>query len=296
MRKIYKRKKGISLIEILISIAILAIISIPISGMILTSVKTNKQSEDKQKAALLGQQILEEIRSKTVDIKSDEIILSTGVKLSKSFDEENKKYSFNTTNSDENYNGFCANVTLEQYSDLGVDESKLKTNYDLEISIDKKNTNFIISVNDEEVEINELDNIKILITNNQEDIQLNINGVFIRVFNKKIDPKSGYINIKLNNGDLYSKLSIKIINNREDSMTLYLDNTNTKDNDNDKDNDTKNISIENLNGTIKRINNFTESDENIEERKGTMFEVKVSITKDSNKLFEGSSIKNIYIY
>lgn len=290
MKKVYKRKKGISLIEILISIAILAIISIPISGMILTSVKTNKESEDKQKATLLGQQILEEIRSKTIDIKSDEIILSTGVKLNKTFDEEHKKYSFNTTNSDEEYNGFCTNVTLEQYSDLGVDEYKLKTNYDLEISIDKKNTNFIISVNDEELEINELDNIKILIINNQEDIQLNINGFFIREFNKKFDSKSGSINIKLNNDDLYSKISIEVINNRDDSMTVYLDNTNTKDND------TKNILIENLNGTIKRINNFTENNENIEDRKGTMFEVKVSITKDSNKLFEGSSIKNIYIY
>lgn len=290
MIKLNKTKRGISLIEIVISIAILAIISIPISGMILTSVKTNKNSEDKQKAALLGQQILEEIRSTTIDIKSDEIILNTGVKLNKSFDEEHNKYIFNTSNLDEDYNGLRANVTLEQYSDLGLDEVTTQENYDLEISIDKKNTNFIISVNDEEVEINELDNIKILIINNQEDIQLNINGVFIRVFNKNMEPKSGYINIKLNNDDLYSKLLIEVINNIEDSMTLYLDNTNTKDSD------TKNISIENLNGTIKRINNFTENNKNIEERKGTMFEVKVSITKDSNKLFEGSSIKNIYIY
>ncbi|GKU32019.1 hypothetical protein CFB3_41270 [Clostridium folliculivorans] len=57
------KKKGMTLLEVIISIAILGIIIVPMSNMILTSVKTNKRGEDKQQAVYLAQQVLEAFKN-----------------------------------------------------------------------------------------------------------------------------------------------------------------------------------------------------------------------------------------
>lgn len=61
MKKRCKMKKGMTLIEAIISVALLSLLIIPISGMILNSTRTNRKAEIKQNAAYLGQQVLEEI-------------------------------------------------------------------------------------------------------------------------------------------------------------------------------------------------------------------------------------------
>ena len=53
------KKKGLTLIEIIISLAILSIVVIPIGNLALTSVKIEKDSEAKLKANTLAQQIIE---------------------------------------------------------------------------------------------------------------------------------------------------------------------------------------------------------------------------------------------
>lgn len=58
-----KHKKGFTLIEVILSIAILGIIISPILSLTLSTVKINKQSDDKLKAISLGQKNLEEIKS-----------------------------------------------------------------------------------------------------------------------------------------------------------------------------------------------------------------------------------------
>lgn len=297
MRKLNKKKKGISLLEIVISIAILAIISIPISAMILTSVKTNKNSEDKQKAALLGQQILEEIRSQKIDINYDKFELSNNIKLEKVFNEDTSKYGFITTNINDEYGGLKADVKLNQISYSGLDQDEEKIKYDEEINIDKVESDFIVTIDGDKTLINSSGKIKLLITNYNENIQVVIQSISpgatsnLKTYytDKSIDNKSGYIKMNINHSDLYSNLLIEVINNRNDSMVVYLDNSNTRDKD------TKDIIIENTIGSIKRINNITTINNILEQRKGTMFEVSVVISKDSTRLFEGNSIKNIYI-
>ena len=54
------KKRGFTLIEILISITILVILIIPLSSMILSSMKRNRQSEKLQEAAAEGQSYIEE--------------------------------------------------------------------------------------------------------------------------------------------------------------------------------------------------------------------------------------------
>lgn len=58
-----KAKKGMTLIEVIISVALLAILIIPISGLVMSSLKNNIKSEDMQKASYIGQKVLEELKS-----------------------------------------------------------------------------------------------------------------------------------------------------------------------------------------------------------------------------------------
>ena len=75
---IRKMKKGLTLIELIISLALLGIIIVPIGGYALGSIKNSLESEKKQKASFIGQRFLEEIKA------YDEIVLKTS--------EEGKKY------------------------------------------------------------------------------------------------------------------------------------------------------------------------------------------------------------
>ncbi|MCB2289670.1 prepilin-type N-terminal cleavage/methylation domain-containing protein [Clostridium sp. CS001] len=61
--KFIKNKKGLTLIEIIISLAILSIIIAPILSLTLNSVKINKKSDEKMEALSLAQTKIEEIRS-----------------------------------------------------------------------------------------------------------------------------------------------------------------------------------------------------------------------------------------
>lgn len=67
MIKVKSKKSGLTLIEVVVSIAILSIVSTPVLSMVLTSVKTNKSSEDKQKAIYIAQKYVEKFKSEDVD-------------------------------------------------------------------------------------------------------------------------------------------------------------------------------------------------------------------------------------
>ena len=60
-----KNNKGFSLIEIIISLAIASIMILSGYQLIINAVKLNKKGEDRQQANLVGQQVIEEI--KTID-------------------------------------------------------------------------------------------------------------------------------------------------------------------------------------------------------------------------------------
>ena len=62
MKKVNKRK-GITLIEVIISVALIAILLIPLTNLVMTSIKRNKKAEVKQEATNLGQKIVEELKA-----------------------------------------------------------------------------------------------------------------------------------------------------------------------------------------------------------------------------------------
>ncbi len=57
------KKKGITLIEVIISVALIAILLIPLTNLVMTSIKKNKKAENKQEATNLGQKIVEELKA-----------------------------------------------------------------------------------------------------------------------------------------------------------------------------------------------------------------------------------------
>lgn len=83
-------KKGFTLLEVIISFALISIILIPIANMVLTSVKINKSTEDKQQAKAVLQDTVENIKS--IENLSASVVnpLSNGVVLDKEMDEAGK--------------------------------------------------------------------------------------------------------------------------------------------------------------------------------------------------------------
>ncbi len=88
--KFIKSKKGLTLIEIIISLAILSIIIGPILSLTLTSVKTTKKSDEKMEALSLAQKKMEGIKSsKYIIVKSN--YTTVGNELTRNYTEGNYK-------------------------------------------------------------------------------------------------------------------------------------------------------------------------------------------------------------
>lgn len=57
-----KKKKGMTLLEVVIALAIIAIMLLPLASSLLTAVQANKKGDDLQKAKLLAQEIIEKLK------------------------------------------------------------------------------------------------------------------------------------------------------------------------------------------------------------------------------------------
>ena len=63
-----KQKKGLTLIEVIISMALFGIMAVPVATMVNYSIKSNHQAELRQEAAFVGQKILEELSAVREDL------------------------------------------------------------------------------------------------------------------------------------------------------------------------------------------------------------------------------------
>lgn len=63
LKRLKQKKKGFTLLEIVVALAVIGIMMIPLGGALLTSVKANKMGEIKQEAKLISQEIIEKLRS-----------------------------------------------------------------------------------------------------------------------------------------------------------------------------------------------------------------------------------------
>lgn len=97
------RRKGMTLIEVVISLALFSMLSIPVAMFVNTSVSMNKKSELKQQASLVGQSVLEELGliSQLNVGENDDLFGSTRVVLKIERECESALYCINDLNIDD---------------------------------------------------------------------------------------------------------------------------------------------------------------------------------------------------
>lgn len=136
-KKVNKRK-GITLIEVIISVALIAILLIPLTNLVMTSIKKNKQSENKQEATNLGQKVIEELKAQ------DSIQLHD-------FDSSTNKGKYTTLD------GFEMTVEKVADPDPNVEKWKMKGNGNKGLTIE---ANFVknskVKYNNNEAEVDNL--------------------------------------------------------------------------------------------------------------------------------------------
>jgi prepilin-type N-terminal cleavage/methylation domain-containing protein len=143
-----KSKKGFTLLEVIISFALISIILIPIANMVLTSVKINKATENKQQAKAVLQETIENIKAiERLSTESSNPFIN-GITLSKSMGED-KKLIYSLSG---NVNGFSIEGSIK--------ESSVVTNNKInEIKVDKTiyfhKSSISISENSESLSIGE---------------------------------------------------------------------------------------------------------------------------------------------
>lgn len=298
-----RTKKGMTLIEVIISVTLLSILIVPISGFMLSSLKNNTSSQKKQEASYIGQKILEELKSYDyINLKRDSegyyFELLDGDKVYKNSSDENLFYS--------EFNRNIYGKPIEN------DERKLR-DYNVELTI-KENRSF---------KYNDINNLEI---NNDADYKIdfiNENNInFIKVINSNIQNKKSFsedikINITKENNEfnlsLYDKNNsdIKIENLRKEKknnkILLYVNSNYNIDTNIEINNDTEEVLylyIVKQDGTLANITVITskgrivllEEEEITTNNIGSMYEYNVKVTDNENNiLFEGQSSNNINI-
>lgn len=136
--RVYK-KKALTLIEVVISLAILFIIMIPISTMAIQTIKMNKQAENKQQATVIAQKLMEEVKSLP---EYTNRMLEGGVNIQ---EDENSSLDYKITGEIE---GFRVEGTIKpsvNYKGKNIDEtSKIKVDGRVKIKKEGINNNVYV--------------------------------------------------------------------------------------------------------------------------------------------------------
>lgn len=287
----FKSKKGMTLIEVIISVTLLSILIVPLSSIVMSSLKNSKDGEYRQKASYIGQKIIEELKSYDY-IKLDSegsFKLLDGDKITKNTSENNFTGKFQRTifgavdeNKRPGETKFNVEITMKKNEDFNfdntnkIDESKVK----YKITFEKDVFEYNAYINDKTSE-------KLVVT---EDLVFNINQNNLEIYNKsnnqiKISAEGtvGKDNILLINiKNTYDKLiNINLSNNVNNLFQIYLL----------KDSDINNIKINPYKGDIL-LSEINSSLDNI----SNMYIYEVLVKDSKNKvLFRGSSSSNIII-
>ncbi|MBS5886160.1 MAG: prepilin-type N-terminal cleavage/methylation domain-containing protein [Clostridium sp.] len=294
-----KAKKGMTLIEVIISVALLSILIVPLSGLVMSSLKNNISAEYRQKASYIGQKVLEELKA------YDEIKLS--VTSPKSFQLLDGDEIIQDLKEDSTGNTFKGNFERTIYGGSLDSVGKDEGIYAIEVEL-KKDINF------------KYDNVNNLAENN--------NSAFIVKFIN--DNNVSKIQDSLGNSYSISNKLIMELDKNSNSLIVYKENDSTplatinKTNEDNnivlyiKEGFSQNLNIELKNNTeetveihmIKGVNSSAkfkiysstgdvilyEENEIEENPVADMYNYKVTVRDSKNDiLFEGSSSKNVNI-
>lgn len=150
-----KKNKGLTLIEVIITLAILGIIIAPILSMTLTTVKTSKKSEDKIFATSLAQQCTEYIKSEDISVDGFQDMMESQLKLKKlsaatvsdnenltkiksmlNGDPEIQDYYLYNGEDKQKYKNIITKITYNIENESPINEYSDNSEYDMIITVD----------------------------------------------------------------------------------------------------------------------------------------------------------------
>ncbi|WP_160675232.1 prepilin-type N-terminal cleavage/methylation domain-containing protein [Clostridium sp. C8-1-8] len=225
MSRNFKKKMGMTLLEVIISIAIIGIMLIPISNIILTSVKVNKNGEDKQQAVYLAQQVVDGLKNVS-SFENARIILnndnSNGLQINAA-----------GTSGSISIGSYRVNVSIGRKSqDISYSNNGTSASYDEQIEISRDDSNRTFSLGATTTSISENKNdiyIYIDSSTSEGKAQYNVavkNSNTETASNIFSDTRSTFNNkINLNFNDLYksdNNFNIHVKNNLESQIDFYV--------------------------------------------------------------------------
>lgn len=261
------KKKGFTLLEVLIGLAVLSILLIPTANIILSTVKNVKQNQDKQQARLLAQKTIEEI--KAIDSIS-EVTLSNGVKIIKS--QTSPSYYMSSVIDGFNIAGEIKlnQLLTDNYDDLTskavsciieVNKQDIKYSYSQPMSIEKY-LNETIPQNS----LTDIENLKITLDNSN----ISINSNFYNI--SSTAPIIVLLNEDRSSNSL-TPVSITIENESDNNCEVYIVGNSGIDID-------KNYTINYIKGDVSVYTSTINTDS----REKGIYSVSLTVTKDSKVL------------
>lgn len=221
-----KKKKAVTLIEVVISLSITAILIVPVMNMIVGATKNIQSTKNKEKAELIGKQVVEELKS--IDLSNEnEKTLTSGIKLTKDVVKEAGKDISVFEGEATLDNKFKVDVKLKEVVKVDYSDASSKIDGEIDIYLDKDNKVKMkkkdsISI-EQELEfdgfdnnklkdikiVNEKDYIKIIDSLNRE---ISIQKTNSNNISDPILEKTGYIKINLLNCDSIIDIPFKVDN------------------------------------------------------------------------------------
>lgn len=276
-----KVRKGVTLVELLITIAILSIILIPLSNMAITSLKISVSASDEQKASNLAQKHMEKLKSE------DAAIIIGYVTNPQSLNEDgfNIEYSVSEVSDYE-----FSDVTEAESSDENIDDDyKIKVNNGELSFIDK---NSVGEVEKEKVRFSDtIPEIKITKkdTSSEKVVIFEAGTASVSIPETKNDVK---IRVDINTR-IDSPKELKIIADNQDDdknsiLTFYFIKSSTVESK-------PNIKLEKEAGKSKSYYNIFNQDASTKsDANARLYEIEVTVKKDGKTITTNKSYKTFY--
>lgn len=267
------KKRGMTLIEVIISIAILSIVIVPISNMALTSVKINKEAEDKQQAVLKAQQILEEIKSITILKSFQNVNLSNGITL------QNNGTSFQGNNIDPKGNG--VEIDISPKDGLSF-QGPVTNNIDFatELTVDGTNSSSTVKISNNNV-LGAIENKTLFLTFEGSNISIDTGteGSRQHITTYTLEATK---NIKVNIASTYTcdNTDINIYNNTSEVVSVYVDK---------KQGASGGYTVNNKGGIVRNYMNYSSETGNSEQ----VYLITISIYKNNGRIYQLKGYKSI---
>ena len=277
------KKPGLTLIEVIISVALLAILSIPIFITVNTSVKLSQKTELSQQATVVGQRVLEYLGSVNHITLSDSTVLnSVGLELAFSKDSESNMFVAHGKTKQE----FDITIELKNLIQNDLDEDSGSSSNDL-----MKNPQFIITENNNRLVVNN----SVLL--NQHKLTIDSQLVAQICSDEMSCIESAYneglaIEVK---GEINNNYEISVENQSNQSVKIYIQ---------FEENQPKNIKFKREKGQVE-VSYLTKmpalelgDGELTVESMNDLYEIEVIITSDKvdGALFKGNTVSSLNIY